>query len=267
VKSQLSISSNSAFTQFVKKNTNQNQQQESNQRQPSHSNTRLFHHQQEVSSTSSSINNLRRTYNSYDETRNFSSPSSKCPSTGGASSTVSSPYIRRTPFSRRSLPHHIQPVLKKSLKPMLSSSPDPFKTTVKKEQQLRHVVLAEPSLPPAIIPLKSTIERHFSDLSLNQIENDSLVPSTSSMLIHSRPYLSCSSSSTTSSSSSSSSSTDDSTTAFIHIQLNNSRCNVIHRGDSIPLVFSTTNNNISSNTPPTTATKSSSFIHNVSITV
>ena len=237
----------------------------SNQRQSSHSNTRLFqHHHQEVSSISSSINNLRRPYDSYDETRNFSSPSSKCPSSGGVSSAVSSPYIRRTPFARRSLPHHTQPVLKKSLKPMSSSSPDPFKTTIKKEQQLRHVVLAEPSLPPAIIPFKSTIERHFSDLSLNQIENDSLVPSTSTIFIHRRPSFSCSSASTTSSSSSTSTSTDDSTTPFIHIQLNNSRCDVIHRGDSIPLVFPTTSN--ISNTP-TTATKSSSFIHNVSITV
>ena len=226
----------------------------STQRQPSHSNTRLFRHQQEVSS---SINNLRRPYDSYDETRNLSSPTSKCASTGGVSSTVSSPYIRRTPFARRSLPHHSQPVLKKCLKPMLSSSPDPFKTTIKKEQQLRHVVLAEPSLPPAIIPLKTTIERHFSDLSLNQIENDSLVPSASAMLINSRPSLSCSSSSTASSSSSS---TDDSTTAFIHIQMNNSRC------DSIPLVFSTTNNN-NNNISNTPTTKSSSFIHNVSITV
>jgi len=144
---------------------------------------------------------------------------------------------------------------------MLSSSPDPFKTTVKKEPHLRHVVLAEPSLPPAIIPLKSTIERHFSDLSLNQIENDSLAPSTSAILIHNRPFLSCSSSSatsTSSSTSSSSSSTDDSTTAFIHIQMNNSKCDVIHRGDSIPLVFPTT---------AAATTKSSSFIHNVSITV
>jgi hypothetical protein len=233
----------------------------SNQRQSSHSsNTRLFHHhQQEVSSTLSTISNLRRPYNSYDETRNISSPSSKCLSTGGGSSTVSSPYIRRTPFARRSLPHHSQPVLKKFLKPMSSSSPDPFKTTIKKEQQLRHVVLAEPSLPPAIIPLKSTIERHFSDLSLNQIENDSLVPSTSAMLIHNRPFLSCSSSSATSSSSSStsSSSTDDGTTTFIHIHMDNSKCDVIHRGDSIPLIFPTT----------TPTTKSSSFIHNVSITV
>ncbi|CAF4919677.1 unnamed protein product, partial [Rotaria socialis] len=80
-----------------------------------------------------------------------------------------SPYIRRTPFSRRSLPHHIQPVLKKPVKPTLSSSPDPFKTAVKKEQQFRHVLLAEPSLPLAIPTIKSSMERHFSDLSLNQI--------------------------------------------------------------------------------------------------
>ncbi len=240
----------------------------SNQHQTSQSNTRLFHHhQQQVSSTSSLISNLRRPYNSYDETTNSSSPSSKCPSTGGVSSTVSSPYIRRTPFSRRSLPHHIQPILKKSLKPMSSSSPDPFKTTIKKEQQLRHVVLAEPSLPSAIIPLKAPIERYFSDLSLNQIENDSLVPSTSIMLIPNRPFLSCSSPSPTSSSSSSSSpsSSGDDTTAFIHIQMNNSKCDVLHRGDSIPLAFPTTYNNTSNIT--TATTKSSSFIHNVSITV
>jgi hypothetical protein len=154
---------------------------------------------------------------------------------------------------------------------MSSSSPDPFATTtIKKEQQLRHVVLAEPSLPPAIIPYKSTLERHFSDLSLNQIENDSLVPSTSSIFIHSRPSLSSSSASTTSSSSSSSSSaassTDDSTTPFLHIQMNNSRCDVRHhRGDPIPLVFPTTSN--TSNTPTTATKSSSSFIHNVSITV
>ncbi|CAF3594844.1 unnamed protein product [Rotaria sordida] len=236
-----------------------------NQHQPLHSNIRLFNHQQDISSTSSSINNLRRPYNSYDEARNFSSPSAKCPSTGGVSSTVSSPYIRRTPFSRRSLPHHIQPVLKKSLKPVLSSSPDPFKTTIKKEQQLRHVVLAEPSLSQVNTSLTSNIERHFSDLSLNQIENDSLVPSTSSILIQYRPSLSCSSSSTTSSSSRT---TDDSTTAFIHIQMNNSTCDLMHRDDSIPVVISTTNkNNNNNNISNTTAIKSSSFIHNISITV
>ncbi|UJR25372.1 hypothetical protein I4U23_006722 [Adineta vaga] len=258
LKSQLSISSNSAFTQFVKKHPNQTQQQDSIQRQTSYSNTRLFQQQQppEPLSISSSISNLRRPYDSYDEATHSSSPSSKCPS------SISSPYIRRTPFARRSLPHHIQPVLKKSLKPMLSSSPDPFKIPGKKEQQLRNVVLAEPSLPPAVIPLKSSLERHFSDLSLNQIENDSLIPSTSSVFIHSRPSLSCSSASTTSSSSSS---TDDSATPFLHIQMNHPRCDVLHRDDSIPLVFSTTNN--INNSTSTGTTKSSSFIHNVSITV
>ncbi|CAF4839599.1 unnamed protein product, partial [Rotaria magnacalcarata] len=53
---------------------------------------------------------------------------------------------------------------------MLSSSPDPFKTAVKKEQQFRHVVLAKSSLPLATPPIKPSMERHFSDLSLNQIE-------------------------------------------------------------------------------------------------
>lgn len=226
----------------------------------SYSNARLFHSSQQqrraVSSASSSICNLRRPYESYDESQHLSTPSSKCASTGGVSSTVSSPYIRRTPFARRSLPH--QPVLKKALKPVLSSSPDPFKSIAKNEQQLRHVVLAEPSLPPAIIPTKSSMERHFSDLSLNQIENDSLIPPISTMFIRHRPFLSCSSSSAsaTSNSSSASSSTDDPPTAFIHIQMNNSKCDLLHRGDSIPLVF-----------PVSTASKSSSFIHNVSITV
>ncbi|CAF4547477.1 unnamed protein product, partial [Rotaria magnacalcarata] len=45
------------------------------------------------------------------------------------------------------------------------------------------------------------MERHFSDLSLNQIENDSLMPSINTRSIQCRPSLSCSSSSTTSSSS------------------------------------------------------------------
>lgn len=238
----------------------------SNQRQSSNSNTRLSH-QQHQQALSSSTCNLRQQYNSYDESRNFSSPSSKCPSSRGVSSTVSSPYIRRTPFSRRSLPHHIQPVLKKSLQPMLSSSPDPYKPTVKKEQHLRHVILAEPSLPPATAPVKCKIERHFSDLSLNQIENDSLAPSASTVLVRCRPSLSCSSSSaaSSSSSSSSSSSTDNSTSAFIHIQINNSNCDTVHRSDSISHVFSPTNNN--GNNSITTATKPSSFVHNVSITV
>ena len=177
------------------------------------------------------------------------------------SSAVSSPYIRRTPFSRRSLPHHIQPVLKKSVKPISSSSLDPFKTRIRKEQQLRHVTLAEPSLSSNDVRLKPTIEKHFSDLSINQIENDSIIPSTATTSIHGRPSLSCSSSNTTSSASSSS--TEDSTTSFVHLQINNSRCNALCQDDSVPLIFPTMNNRISS----TTTAKSSSFIHNVSITV
>lgn len=236
----------------------------SNSHPSSHANTRLVYQtqQREVSSSSSSISNLRRPYDNYDEIQHLSSPSSKCASTGGVSSTVSSPYIRRTPFARRSLPH--QPVLKKPLKPVSSSSPDPFKSIARQERQLRNVVLAEPSLPPAIIPIQPKIERHFSDLSLNQIENDSLVPSTSTTFVRHRPLFSCSSSSasatsssTSSSSSNSSSSTDDGPRAFIHIQMNNSKCDLLHRGDSIPLVFPAS----------TTSKSSSSFIHNVSITV
>lgn len=227
-------------------------------RQSSHSHSRLY--QQtigEPTCISSSIGNLRRPYDSYDDAGNSSSPSSKC------ASSVSSPYIRRTPFARRSLPHHIQPVLKKPLKPVLSSSPDPFKTTVKREQQLRHVVLAEPSLPPAVAPSKSSLERHFSDLSLNQIENDSLAPSASAAFAHSRPSLSYSSGSA---SSSSSSSTDDSAAPFLNIQMNGARCDVLHRGDSIPLVFSSNASSTGTGAAPPTS-KSSSFIHNVSITV
>jgi hypothetical protein len=156
-----------------------------------------------------------------------------------ADESISSPYIRRTPYARRSLPHHNQSILKNSL-------PDPFKRI--KEEQLRNIVLAEPSFPPAIIPTKSILKKHFSDLSLNQIENDSLSPSTPLLLIHNQPSLSCSSTSTTSSSS------DDSSTPFIHIQMNN------YRTGRIPVVYASSHLNIPS-------TKSNSFVHNVSITV
>ena len=216
------------------------------QRQESRSNTRLFYHRQDVSPSSSAISHLRRPYNSYDETRHRSSPG-----------TVSSPYIRRTPFARRSLPHHLQPVMKKTLKPTSSASPDPFQT-IKKEQQLRHVVLAEPAIPPAIVPFKSTLERQFSDLSLNQIENDSLIPSTSATVVHTRPSLSYSSSSP------SSSSTDESSAAFVHIRMNNTRCNVLHRGEPIPFVFAAKTNQ---RHDLTNRTNSSGFVQNVSITV
>ena len=240
----------------------------SNQHPSVCSSARSFHHPRGVSPCSSSIKHLRRPYESYDETAKISSLSSKCPSTtGGTDSSVSSPYIRRTPFARRSLPHHIQPVLKTALKSMLPSSPDPFQT-IKTNQQLRHVVLAEPSLPSVSVPIETSMERHFSDLSLNQIENDSLMPSASSVLGHHRPSLSYSSASTASSSSTSSS-IDESTTAFVHIHMNKARCSVSHRDQSIPFAFATmTINDTTNNSSQISATpKSSSFIQNVSITV
>lgn len=221
--------------------------------QASRSNTRSFYHRQDVSPSSSSTSHLRRPYNSYDETRHRSSPGAQGPS------TISSPYIRRTPFARRSLPHHhLQPVMKKAMKSASSASPDPFQT-IKKEQQLRHVVLAEPAIPPAIVPFKSTLERQFSDLSLNQIENDSLIPSMATVFVQSRPSLSYSSSSP-----SSSSSTDESSTAFVHIHLNHTRCNVLHRAESIPFGFATKTHQ---QPDLTSRTNSSGFIQNVSITV
>jgi hypothetical protein len=181
---------------------------------------------QEIPLTSST--SFRRLYDSYDET-------SKYP--------ISSPYIRRTPYARRSLPHHIQSIEKKTV------SPDPFQ--IIKERQLRNIVLAESSILPAIIPIKSNLQRHFSDLSLNQIENDSLSPSTPVVLNHNRPSLSYS----LSSSSATSSSSDDHTTPFIHIQMNN------YRTGRIPVVYASSNLNNNSKT------QSNSFIHNVSITV
>ncbi|CAF2426017.1 unnamed protein product [Rotaria sp. Silwood2] len=244
-KSQLLISSNSAFTQIVKKS----QRQESNGCQP-------FPYEQ---NTLSCKNNSHRLYESYDETKKYHIDNNN---------NVSSPYIRRTPYTRRSLPYHTQSALKKPLYTKTSFSPDPFKKT--KEQHLRNIVLAEPSLPPAIIPKKSTIERYFSDLSLNQIENDSLSPSTPVLSIHNRPSLSCSSSSASSSSSSAtSSSTDDSTIPFIHIQMNN------HRTGRLPVIYASsnittstiTNNNNNNNNSDIQTKKSTSFIHNVSITV
>jgi len=207
--------------------------------------------------SSSFKNNFRRPYDSYDETTNLSSPSSKYSPDKNNNNIISPPSIRRTPYVRRSLPHHLQSLGKKSLNIKSSSSTDPFK--IIKEQQLRNIVLAEPSLPPAIIPIKPTIERHFSDLSLNQIENDSLSPSTPILLVHNRPSLSCSSSSTSSSSSSTTnSSSDGNTTPFIHIQMNN------YRTGRIPVVYTSSNINNNSSNP---STKSNSFIHSVSITV
>ncbi|CAF0799313.1 unnamed protein product [Rotaria sordida] len=245
-KSQLLISSNSAFTQIIRKN----------QRQESNGACQPFPYEQNISS--SLKNKSHRLYDSYDKTTNLSSKYLI-----DNNNIISSPYIRRTPYTRRSLPYHTQSALKKPLHTKTSYSPDPFKKP--KEQHLRNIVLAEPSLPPAIIPKKLTIERHFSDLSLNQIENDSLSPSTPILSVHHRPSFSYSSSS---SSSTASSSTDDSTTPFIHIQMNN------HRTGRIPVIYASSN--ITTSTIPTTTNnnnsdiqtkKSTSFIHNVSITV
>lgn len=272
IRSKLSISSNSAFTQFVKRNSQEQDSSTGNvtvssssaaaaagvatgQRLSSNSNHRHFYQRQDISPGSSSISHFRRSTNS-------------CDDHGKSPSTLSSPYIRRTPFSRRSLPHHLQPVLKKSLKPVLSASPDPFQT-IKKEEHLRHIVRAEPAILPAIEPMPAKLERHFSDLSLNQIENDSLKPSsTPNHFNRTRPSLSSSLSSGSSSSASSSSSTsDDSSTAFVHIHMNHSRCHLIQRGESIPFVFTTTNMNNHPNSNLNTSNSSTSFIHNVSITV
>lgn len=158
---------------------------------------------------------------------------------------------------------------------MLSSSPDPFQT-IKKEEHLRHIVRAEPAILPAIEPIPAKLERHFSDLSLNQIENDSLKPSsTPNHFNRTRPSLSSSlssgsgssSSSSSNSASSSSSTSDDSSTTFVHIHMNHSRCHLIQRGESIPFVFTTTNMKNHPNSNLNTSNSSTSFIHNVSITV
>lgn len=217
-----------------------------------------FHHEQEKFSFSSFKNHIRRSYDSYDETKNFSYPSSKYLSDNNNNNNnntlISSPYIRRTPYARRSLPHHIQSTGKKSLYLKSSSSPDPFK--IIKEEQLRNIVHAEQSIPPAIIPTKSLLERHFSDLSLNQIENDSLSPSTPLLLGQNQPSLSYSASSSTSGSSS-----DGNTTPFIHIQMNN------YRTGRIPVVYASSNINNNPSNSNISSKKSNSFIHNVSITV
>ncbi|CAF3853872.1 unnamed protein product [Rotaria magnacalcarata] len=247
IKSQLLMSSNSAFTQIIKKN----QRQESNRCQPFQEKPGM------LLSSSSFRSHSHRLYDSYDETAiaslkyNFNNQD-----------ITSSPYIRRTPHTRRSLPYHSQSALKKPLRTKVSFSPDPLKQN--KEQCLRSIVLAEPSLPFAIIPKKPTIEKHFSDLSLNQIENDSLSPSTPVLSNRNRPSLSYSSSSSSSSSSSAtSSSTDDSAAPFIQIQMNN------HRAGGIPVLYTssnitTANNN---NNSDNQTKRSTSFVHNVSITV
>ena len=168
----------------------------------------------------------------------------------------SSSHIRRTPYTRRSLQYHTQSTLREPLYRKPSSSPDPF--SLSKKHRLENVALAKTPLSSFTVPFKSIIERHFSDLSLNQIENDSFSPSASVLLLHNEPSLSCS---TSSSSSTTSSSTDDSITPFIPMQMNN------YRTEQIPVVYtssSITNNDNNSNIQ---SKRSTSFIHNVSITV
>lgn len=153
---------------------------------------------------------------------------------------VSSPSIRRTPYARRSLPYQSQSTGRKSSYVKTPSSPDPFK--IIEEKKLHQSLLVESTT-------KFPLQKHFSDLSLNQIENDSLSPSTPIIIAHHRPLLSSSSSSATSSSSDS-----GNPTAFIHIQMN--------RSGRIPLLMN--NNKNSNHLQPM---KSNSFIHDVSITV
>ena len=154
---------------------------------------------------------------------------------------ISSPLIRRTPYTRRSLPYHSQSVGKKSSYMKSSSSPDPFK--IIQEQKLHQSLLLESST-------KYPLQKHFSDLSLNQIENDSLSPSTPIILAHHRPLLSCSTSSATSSSSDS-----GNPNGFIHIQMH------MNRTGRVPLLTNNKNSN------HIQSMKSNSFIHDVSITV
>lgn len=114
------------------------------------------------------------------------------------------------------------------------SSPDPFK--IIEEQKLHHSLLVESTT-------KYPMQKHFSDLSLNQIENDSLSPM---ILTHQRPFLSSSSSS----SATSSSSDHGNPAGFLHIHMN--------RSGRLP--FLKNSNHIQ-------PMKSNSFIHDVSITV
>ena len=212
--------------------------------------SRSYHPDDEVLSTSLK-SNLVRPSESSDEMTNLSSPSMKC--LLDDSSSISSPYIRRTPFVRRSLPHQNPSILKKTTYSKSASSPDPFKKM--KNLATRQLVFVDPTISSVIIPSKSKMERHFSDLSLNQIENDCLLtPST-----RTRAPLSCSSgSSSTTTTCSSASSADDCPTPFIHIQRTNyltERKATHYASSAIPT---------NSKTVPS---KSTSFIHNVSITV
>jgi len=248
IKSQLPISSNSAFTQIIKKNP----RAESYQRRAISPLSRSYHHDNEMLSTTLK-SHLVRASESSDEMTNLSSPSMKC--LLDDSSSISSPYIRRTPFVRRSLPHQNQSILKKTNFSKSASSPDPFKKA--KNSTTRHLVFVDPTISSVMMPSKTTkMERHFSDLSLNQIENDCLI--TPLTITRTRAPVSCSSASSNTTTCSSASSADDCPTPFIHIQRTNyltERKATHYASSSIPT---------NSKTVPS---KSTSFIHNVSITV
>ncbi|CAF4354868.1 unnamed protein product, partial [Adineta steineri] len=83
-----------------------------NQRQSINSNNRLFHHEQEIptpTTTTSNRSNFRRLYDSYDETIKLSPPSSS-KYLADNNNNMNSPTNTRqtTPYTRRSLPHHTQ---------------------------------------------------------------------------------------------------------------------------------------------------------------
>lgn len=214
--------------------------------------SRSYHHDNEILSTTLK-SHLVRASESSDEMTNLSSPSMKC--LLDDSSSISSPYIRRTPFVRRSLPHQNPSILKKTNFSKSASSPDPFKKA--KTSTTRHLVFVDPTISSVMMPSKTTkMERHFSDLSLNQIENDCLI--TPLTLTRTRAPVSCSSASSSTTTCSSASSADDCSTPFIHIQRTNyltERKATHYASSSIPT---------NSKTVPS---KSTSFIHNVSITV
>ena len=210
---------------------------------------RSYQNEKEMSSSMNLKNHLCRPD---DDPMNSSLFSSKC--LVDENSSISSSYIRRTPFARRSLPHTNHSILKKSSYSKSASSPDPF--AKRKEKVTRHLVMMDPVVSVINPTLKSTIGKYFSDLSLNQIENDSLAAPSSST----DNRLPMSSSSTTPSTRTSSSNDDSSTTnPFIHIQMTN----FIGERKSIVYPSKTISNPHSNNATG----KSTSFIHNVSITV
>ncbi|CAF0753852.1 unnamed protein product [Didymodactylos carnosus] len=204
-KTKLSISKNSAFRPIqmcpsARQNENDNSKNDqyiNQMRQLSLNNTTFIRkYNPNNQQTSNRLSLLRQQFENIDTTNppQLQQPKlSPRRSSVAANSTItsttatSSPYIRRTPFARRSLPYHSERISGLSVKN--ASSPDPFAVADSKEKTnylkrphqpcLRHVVLAETILPPSSHNEKlssTTFNRHFSDLSLNQIENDSLSP-------------------------------------------------------------------------------------------